>query len=576
MANNIKYTEKGFSIGVDKVNFRYSEKHHNTVYNMYKSNEYIYAGVNVKAENLASIEYYGDGAYAKIVAKPNDVSTFYELIYDISKSVDLYGYAFVGTAGRSIYFLDASDVQTNNKVDDVYVYAGGVYKNKDFDRIIKIDVDDSAVQALYSSAELFELVKLWNLKNIKNGGFSGRLITPKNAIDDDRLLALRDMMAEVMSGVDNQNRSVVFSDELTVSDLFKASEMDYSKLIDVCRDNILSALRVPKELVGIMNDSNRASSNTAVVSFIDNVIVPRATMICAKLSNIGLGALKFIKPNNQTAQDKLNEAVGLYTSGIITQNEARALFGYDEIAVATSTPKRYKKDLLDIKRQHLDLYDSANKDILTRVRAFFKLKKERVLSRLGSKASDADIDYILGDETISPVLLDMYSKYAKRAVQQAITDGIEYDYLDIEVWARETATSISDKIDKTTRDEVSSAINKSDLEGTSRVLAVSAVLDSAIKYRSVAIATSEATRIINGAKNEVYTSVGRGVGSDKIEKVWIAIHDNRVRHTHLGADGQVSRDGKFNVGGEILEYPGDPSGSAGNTINCRCTITANL
>ncbi len=28
----------------------------------------------------------------------------------------------------------------------------------------------------------------------------------------------------------------------------------------------------------------------------------------------------------------------------------------------------------------------------------------------------------------------------------------------------------------------------------------------------------------------------------------------------------------FDVGGEALMYPGDPSGSAGNTINCRCTV----
>jgi len=29
----------------------------------------------------------------------------------------------------------------------------------------------------------------------------------------------------------------------------------------------------------------------------------------------------------------------------------------------------------------------------------------------------------------------------------------------------------------------------------------------------------------------------------------------------------------FDVDGEDLQYPGDPAGSAGNTINCLCSMT---
>ena len=44
--------------------------------------------------------------------------------------------------------------------------------------------------------------------------------------------------------------------------------------------------------------------------------------------------------------------------------------------------------------------------------------------------------------------------------------------------------------------------------------------------------------------------------------------DSATRHTHAAADGQKVRKGQsFNVGGESLKYPGDPAGSAGNTIN---------
>src|ERR1044072_1793476 len=62
------------------------------------------------------------------------------------------------------------------------------------------------------------------------------------------------------------------------------------------------------------------------------------------------------------------------------------------------------------------------------------------------------------------------------------------------------------------------------------------------------------------------------------DKRWISARDNRVRrppkskYDHWDLDGQVvPGDRAFFSGGEELRYPGDPSGSAGNVCNCRCT-----
>ena len=46
---------------------------------------------------------------------------------------------------------------------------------------------------------------------------------------------------------------------------------------------------------------------------------------------------------------------------------------------------------------------------------------------------------------------------------------------------------------------------------------------------------------------------------------------------HVSAHGEeVPSDGLFVMTGEELEYPGDGRGSAGNIVNCRCTMTAVL
>ena len=89
---------------------------------------------------------------------------------------------------------------------------------------------------------------------------------------------------------------------------------------------------------------------------------------------------------------------------------------------------------------------------------------------------------------------------------------------------------------------------------------------------------ARATRI---ARTEVQSAVNQG-SFDAVRglppesrpafKVWVATLDRRTRDAHMEADGQVvAVDAPFLVDGEELMTPGDPVGSAGNVINCRCT-----
>jgi len=81
-------------------------------------------------------------------------------------------------------------------------------------------------------------------------------------------------------------------------------------------------------------------------------------------------------------------------------------------------------------------------------------------------------------------------------------------------------------------------------------------------------------RILRTESNRAI-NYGTELAADKFEyktqKRWVAVHDNRTRHVHLSADGQtVNQDGMYTVGGEQMEFPGDPKASGANTINCRC------
>lgn len=86
--------------------------------------------------------------------------------------------------------------------------------------------------------------------------------------------------------------------------------------------------------------------------------------------------------------------------------------------------------------------------------------------------------------------------------------------------------------------------------------------------RSRTIARTEVISASNASSIAQARSAGVGM-----EKGWLATEDDRTRPAHVLADGQwVPLDGMFDVGGELLDFPGDPEGRADNVINERCSI----
>lgn len=59
----------------------------------------------------------------------------------------------------------------------------------------------------------------------------------------------------------------------------------------------------------------------------------------------------------------------------------------------------------------------------------------------------------------------------------------------------------------------------------------------------------------------------------KLMQVWLSTLDNRTRHEHILLDGQKRKVGEpFEVNGEKIYFPGDPSAEPYLTYNCRCTL----
>jgi hypothetical protein len=137
------------------------------------------------------------------------------------------------------------------------------------------------------------------------------------------------------------------------------------------------------------------------------------------------------------------------------------------------------------------------------------------------------------------------------------------------------ATQVGNKIrivQRTTRLAIQRIVKKGIEEGkTNNEIAKQIRTTSSIiaPFRAKRIARTETHTTVNYAMTEAMGQTGLIQ-----EKEWLSAKDDRTRHgkfDHVGANGErVALDDTFKRTGENLEYPGDPDGSVGNIVNCRC------
>lgn len=143
--------------------------------------------------------------------------------------------------------------------------------------------------------------------------------------------------------------------------------------------------------------------------------------------------------------------------------------------------------------------------------------------------------------------------------------------LFIQRWAAKKVTQVT----STTMTEIGQIIKRGIEDGLSvdelagRIMQTGKIYAA---YRAPLIARTET----HGAAQ--YGSLQAAEESEVVEmKEWIAVEDSRTRgmdnedYDHVNVASVPVKE-PFIVSGEPLMYPGDPAGSPGNTISCRCVM----
>lgn len=128
---------------------------------------------------------------------------------------------------------------------------------------------------------------------------------------------------------------------------------------------------------------------------------------------------------------------------------------------------------------------------------------------------------------------------------------------------------------ETTRDDVQRVLLLAQDEGLDNREIVKKLLGvkELSRFRAETIARTESHNAAIFASERSAEKIQSDAGVTLL-KFWSPKLDERTRISHafmIDSEG-IPLDGMFVVGGERLKRPGDPNGSASNTINCRCAL----
>lgn len=175
------------------------------------------------------------------------------------------------------------------------------------------------------------------------------------------------------------------------------------------------------------------------------------------------------------------------------------------------------------------------------------------------------------NKSVNPIL--RWNTYAARATEYKDEQSIFLDSLF--KWISSVGADRVVKIQNTTKDILKAAILAGREAGEGQdaiakriVNKISGIGRLTAQARARTIARTETHNAQTFAQDMAADSTGL-----ELIREWLTNDDERTRTPHSVVDGQRRKMGEpFDVDGEKLMRPGDPSGSAKNTTNCRCGV----
>jgi hypothetical protein len=187
------------------------------------------------------------------------------------------------------------------------------------------------------------------------------------------------------------------------------------------------------------------------------------------------------------------------------------------------------------------------------------------------------------ENILNPAYADIIKAFVKFTLAdnmaKALPTGYEKKRFDLfsillKQWVLDNAANQAKMISETSRDNIAAAIAATGEGAPIEDVAANVVKVAGVSgSRAFTIAATETHNAANYASISAARSAARELDLET-KKEWLVNTDGRARdiHSDMLDRPPIGIDDKFNVGGEEMDRPGDPSASAKNIVNCRCSL----
>lgn len=400
-------------------------------------------------------------------------------------------------------------------------------------------------------------------------------------------------------------------------------DMDFINSRQLNRVEICSGFGIPSQVVGDPQGQTYANYEEADKAMWKNTLIPKylepikadLNLYIAQKYNENL-EIRYCLDDIASLQEDINEvskrARENFKAGLIKQNEGRREIGFEDDAngdkyvyeimgsIDTEEEKEPKEDEKSVKKKAINLLEEKQKEMYWKAIEDDREKYEKGTIKQFEKAFDEERKLVVKavenekdyEKVIDSLATDKQN-ILKAMYTLAIADFGEQTYNKIaKTQKAEKKFKLSDfiknwiakitgerivLINDTTKNQVKERIKLAVDEGLSIQQTAKTIddlyLEQIIPNRSTVIARTEVVSASNFGSLQGATQAQDDFDIE-LKKAWLSTFDDRVRDIHAAAGNHkpIPLNEKFNVGGEKLSMPGDPAGSAGNVINCRCSI----
>jgi HK97 family phage portal protein len=551
------------------------------------------------------LETTGNSLWEKVRDNKGKISKLYTIRTDRIKLLYkkpqnyLQGYEYTGTDGKTI-FLSVDDVLHHRYTSSLDYW--GVSSLAPLTPTLLIDIfSDGYLRQYFEQATIL----------------SGVLETDSE-ISEKTLKRLELAWKKFYTGLSKAHKTPILDQGLKFKPISaKISELNVEGIEKSIIKKILAAIEVPPVVVGILEGATYANAQFQYKIFWKS-LVKKANKIAEKINvfllpemgyegyslEFDFSEVKALKEDAKT-QAQIDEIY--IKTKVKLPNEVRKELGLPPLENGNVFPVLEKdkntdkiqksEERLVVERFIKNSVKGERKFANTVVKSFRKIEnliKEQLQTIFQKKDITLIEDYrkqmkkILESEIKEVYQIAIY-KGAQLAIeevqnlqiqkQQRIIFDYDFDALDPVTlqWIETHVMKFSDYVTDTTIKQLQATLKEGfEKSETMKEISerVSAVFEGTVRAtapRAMLIARTEIIKASNYGKLRAYQ------GMKVPEKQWVASIGAYTppRPAHARAHRQIVKiNEKFFVGGEYLEYPGDPTASPGNICRCRCTMRA--